>query len=119
LELGGFSLYEKIYVNNQINTNNDKNSFKLNQNPYNKILKTEKKIDNLSLEYVKEMAKSDRLMNKNLEDIEMTSPKNIKSNKRKSTSSDFKMKKNHKVKFKENIFEPEENQGIYFILIFR
>lgn len=118
MELGGLNLYENMYHKNQINTNND-NSYKLNHNPYNKILKTEKKIDNNSLEFIKEMAKSDRLINKNLEEIDMKNQKNIKLSKRKSTTSDFKIKKINKVKFKENIVEPEEKQGMYIILIFR
>lgn len=109
---------ENIIEENDSTLLRNKSVFTSNLNPYVSYERSKQRTDNNSLEYLKDISKSDTLKTKKEEEEEndyFSNDKKLFAN----IETRRKIKRNSKVSFKENISEPEEKKGIFSIKKYR
>lgn len=112
--LKDFNFNANIIEENDSALTRNKSSFTLNLNPYVLDHRSQQKIDSGSLEYLKDISKSQTLVNRNEED-----EGNSAFTGRKFLTNDKQSRKRRsmvksKVTFRDILVEPEERKGIFY-----
>jgi len=110
MEIQDINFNENIIKENESLLSAKKSEFKLNLNPFVAYERSKELIDNNSLDYLKEIAKSEKLVTYDYEE----GGRGLNKHSSRKSKEKQRLNKRNKVTFKESLIEPEEKKGIIF-----